>query len=793
MVFDPLDRAAQLQNNRIAPVPIEAPDDEELSLQQILTVLRRRALILGGVSLASMAGITAFVMTRPPQYAGSFRLLAEPVTAGSRLADSLTSDTLQTLKPLAGGGLEKGSVDYISQIEVLKSETLLDPIIKTIQKRYPETEYKSFMKKLKVTRPKDSKILEIAYDGRDPEEIKFVLQVLSEGFIKYSVEDRQSNLRRGLGFVTEQIRTQGNGVKTLELGMERFRRENSLIDPKTVTEALSNQLQAIATEQKTNRVKLAAAQTLYTNLRQQVGMQPGAAIDVATLSEAPIYQNMLAKLRDIDSKIAIESTRFQSDSPMIQVLQDQRRELMPLLNAEAGRVMNYSDAAGSADTAKYQGTVGREMTKQLVETANQVQVLQSQDRAIDQALGQLAQQTQQVAGVSREYGQIQRDLEIAIMSLNRLLTAKENLQLESARQISPWEMISTIDDRNIIPKSSRALLLLLGALASLVVGAAAALLAEQFDRVFHTIEELKETQLPCLGMIPFNTGLNPDALKYAGAMADHPAALELAASRGRKAKRDNVTFLEAFYTLDANIRLLNSDSPIRAITVTSTTPADGKSTVSSHLAWAAVTMGRKVLLIDTDLRRPQVHLWFGVPNLRGLSNAITSDVDIMSLIQQSPQDPNLYVLTAGPTPPAPGRLLASNKMRQFIDRLKLEFDLVICDAPPLMGFADPKLVASHTDGVLMVVGLGKTDRTHVMQSLDDLRNTVQAPVLGVVANGMKRYTSNYYSYYNRYYDNDGDDGDQDNKPLVLAATQPVASSRNNNQSKNNRSSKNSRN
>jgi hypothetical protein len=80
-----------------------------------------------------------------------------------------------------------------------------------------------------------------------------------------------------------------------------------------------------------------------------------------------------------------------------------------------------------------------------------------------------------------------------------------------------------------------------------------------------------------------------------------------------------------------------------------------------------------------------------------------------------------------------------------------------------------------------------------MQSLDDLRNTVQAPVLGVVANGMKRYTSNYYSYYNRYYDNDGDDGDQDNKPLVLAATQPVASSRNNNQSKNNRSSKNSRN
>jgi polysaccharide biosynthesis transport protein len=111
-----------------------------------------------------------------------------------------------------------------------------------------------------------------------------------------------------------------------------------------------------------------------------------------------------------------------------------------------------------------------------------------------------------------------------------------------------------------------------------------------------------------------------------------------------------MVFMESFYSLDANLRLLSADSPIKSITVTSTTPADGKSTISSHLAWAAVTMGRKVLLIDTDLRRPQAHLWFGVSNLRGLSNAITSDTDILDLIQESPQDANLHVLAAGPRP-----------------------------------------------------------------------------------------------------------------------------------------------
>jgi polysaccharide biosynthesis transport protein len=229
-------------------------------------------------------------------------------------------------------------------------------------------------------------------------------------------------------------------------------------------------------------------------------------------------------------------------------------------------------------------------------------------------------------------------------------------------------------------------------------------------------------------------------------------------AKEQRAKYSHTTFLESFYSLDANIRLLNSDNRVQALTITSTSPADGKSTVSCHLAWAAVTMGRKVLIVDTDMRRPQVHRWFGVQNLRGLSTAITSDIDVMDLVQESPQDSRLFILPAGPTVPAPGRLLSSNKMRQYIEQFKQHFDLIICDSPPLLGFADAKLVSAHTDGLLLVVGLGKTDRVNLTQVLDDLQTTAKAPTLGIIANGVKRHTINYDYQYRYYYNQENSNG-----------------------------------
>jgi capsular exopolysaccharide synthesis family protein len=134
----------------------------------------------------------------------------------------------------------------------------------------------------------------------------------------------------------------------------------------------------------------------------------------------------------------------------------------------------------------------------------------------------------------------------------------------------------------------------------------------------------------------------------------------------------------------------------------------------------------------------------------GLSNVISSEINVDDVIQRSPIEDNLFVLTAGTIPPDPTRLLCSKKMQNLVERFQATFDLVIFDTPPLLGLADAKLLAAHTDGIVMVVGLGKTDRSVLTEVLYGLKMS-RARVLGLVANGVKGYTTTSYDQYLKYY------------------------------------------
>ncbi|NEP83810.1 MAG: CpsD/CapB family tyrosine-protein kinase, partial [Okeania sp. SIO3B3] len=180
--------------------------------------------------------------------------------------------------------------------------------------------------------------------------------------------------------------------------------------------------------------------------------------------------------------------------------------------------------------------------------------------------------------------------------------------------------------------------------------------------------------------------------------------------------------------------------------ISSATPGDGKSTIAAHLARAAAAMGQRVLLIDGDLRCPQIHNMMGLSNQQGLSSIIADGVPIETAIQRSPVDENLFVLTSGPIPPDPTKILSSRQMHQLIQDAATTFDLVICDTAPLLGRADASLLSACTNGLMLVVGLGKTEREALNLALDDL-SMAGVPMLGIVGNGDRAD-----SYYQRYYD-----------------------------------------
>ena len=736
--------------------PTQPPDnkDDELNLRHLLTVFRRRAVVIVGVTIAMTSGIGFWSFNQQPKYESKFQLLVEPVTEEAKL---------EKLAQVPGFTDSPYSVlDYDTQIQVLRSPNLMTPILEEIEKRCQqlkkpcsEITYDSLItqNQLKVARLQETKILEVRYRDTDPKLVREVLHQVARGYLRYSLQERQMNLKKGIEFVDSQLPILRTRVDKLQADLQAFRQRNELLDPESQAQQLAMRVNTLEQQKVDTAVRLRESQSLYTALSSQLGLSPDRAIATASLSEAPRYQELLNELQKIEAEIAKQSARFTNDNPIIVKLREQQRNLLPMLQTESRRVLGVP-VEQSGVTNDSPSSIRTQLSQQLVDAANQIQVLQMRQRAIAQAEQLLSLEVRQMPVIARQYTDLERELKVATESLNRFLGVREGLQIEVAQKSLPWQIILKPDVPKfpVSPNTQRNIIL--GAIAGLLFGTIVALMVERLDNVFHSPDELKDrTKLPLLGVIPYCKQLKQ--MTPVATAAQQMPEQEDDIQPNRKNRRQPQwykasPFLEAFRSLHTNIRFLGSDTPIHSIVISSATPGDGKSTVSVHLAQAAAAMGQRVLLVDADLRLPQVHKILGLENQIGLSNVIATGFTVKQAIQRLPMWDHLYVLTAGQLPPDPTRLLSSKKMHHLMEQFHAVFDLVIYDTPPILGLADGQLLAANTDGVVIIAGLGKTDRAIVMQALDRLKIS-NATVLGVVANGVKGYTTRSYYHYQQYY------------------------------------------
>jgi succinoglycan biosynthesis transport protein ExoP len=717
------------------------PQEESLNLRQLFSIARRRWLLLTTVTLAVSALVGGRVLREQPRYQSQFRLLVEPI-AGDERFDQFS----QRLAGQLGVRL-----DYQTQIQVLRSPVMLEPLVEQIQQRYPDVNYGSLTSSLGINRLEEvTKILEVTYTGSEPEQIKFILDTLAAGFIEYSKREQRTSNQKGLDFVEGQLPELKQRVDRLQRIVQVFRQTNNLMDPELQGQKLSERLLGLRQDRQATQSDLSQAESLETTLQQQLGLGLNQAMTVAALSEAPRYQALLSELQKLETEIATESARFTSNSPAIRALSKQRDNLLPLLQGEAVEVLGASGVTKNAEAmAASPNPIRLQLTQDLIKATNQKQVLGVRDTALSEAEQQVQQKIQEMAVLTRQYNDLQQQLEVATESLNRFLLVKEDLQIEAAQQTLSWELISAPNKPQvpISPNVPRGLMI--GAVAGVLAGISAVLLAEKLDVRLHSTEEINESLgLPVLGLIPARKDIK-ERRSSARPTAALPSMRRYRAS----------PFLEAFRSLHANLSFLSPDRPLQVLTISSSMPLEGKSTNSYYLAQAAAAMGRKVLLVDADLRRPQIHAMADLPNVWGLSHAISMDIEVEDLIQRSPTEDNLYILTAGQIPPDPTRLLSSQKMHNLSVKLREAYDFIIFDTPPLFGLADAKFLSAHADGLVLVVRMGQTDRTLLKQVLDGLK-VAQVSVLGIIANGVNEYTSSSYSYYHRYFNTEDDERSQ---------------------------------
>ncbi|MEB3883234.1 polysaccharide biosynthesis tyrosine autokinase [Lyngbya sp. CCY1209] len=726
---------AETQTSRFKGLPY--PFDGEMNrsgragiLGKIWRLICRRALVVVGVTATATAGAYFWTVEQTPEYRGTFQLL---MTDGN------------------------GESDEASQLKVLQSPKLMADILETIQTRYPEVDYRYLFNRttgktphqpdrLSVAQLPGTQILEVGYRDAEPQKIQFILDAIAAAYLEYGKpEEKPSPQAEQLRLIDNQIAPLESRIASLKKEIVGLQQQYGFIDPEIATRQLGDRAAAVEGERLQTQAQLAGEQSRYAALQQQLGLDPEQAMMASALTQSPRYRSLLEKLLEVETEVAFESARFKEKSPQIQALLDQRNQLLPLLREEAERVLGRDLSSVDANILAHQDSLRMGLIEQLIASANQIQMLQVRDRVLERSAQQLEQYAATLPEAVRRHADLNRELQSATARLDDLSNRKAELQLTVQPQTTAaaWEAIAP----PTIPRNAAGELravspnlplnLLLGGSAGLALGLVAARGVDRLNNVFRDTDEVAEnTPIPLLGVIP----ASDDALML--------PALPQGADRGQPLPNLSTVpcgaFHEAFRSLSTNLSLLATDSPVKSCAISSACPADGKSTVAFNLALGTAAMGRRVLVVDADLRNPRLHSMLGVSNESGLSDAIARNLDVKTLIRPSHLDENLSVLTSGPIPVDPTRMLSSSRMREVMQELGEQFDLIIYDTAPLLGLADANLLASRTDGLMMVVGLGKTDRAAFDLAMRELE-MAGVPILGMVANGDRQERNYYYS------------------------------------------------
>ncbi|MCU0524761.1 MAG: polysaccharide biosynthesis tyrosine autokinase [Elainella sp. Prado103] len=735
---------------------IETAPNRGLNLRSLGRTIQRQVLLIAGIATLVAVAASYQAMKIRPAYRGNFQLLVEPVTNAARVTDPLTVSRTRD-------GIPSGDVfrlDYPTQIEILQSPGMLNSIAQEVQTQFPNFSLAQLQQGLSVARllpenapPTDAtRIIQVTYEGGDPALVQQVLKVTADRYLRYSLEERKTRFGQGIEFIDNQLPDAQQRVSSIQDQLQQLQQRYDLIDLDTQGGQLSERINEINTLQQETDRELQEQRTLYDNLYRQIGrLNPETAIAASALSEDPNYQTLQQSLVEVETEIATESVRFNPDSPVLRALEDRKQEILALLAKRVRQVTGQQVATETLDTAEnspslsFQNSVRIDLISQLVESGNQIRMLEVRSREIARARQGFNQRLQQFPSISRQFTDLNRELEIATETLNRLQTQRETLRVEAAQTEQPWELVSEPiiprdAEGNPIPEPTDASnLVIIGAGLGLLLGTLLAFLLERYRNVFYTVEDIQEgLKLPLIGVIPFSRGAKqslefPTAFGSMGEVED--------------SRLETASFREAFSDLYSNIRL--ATPPVRSLMVCSAEPGDGKTTVALYLAQTAAGTGQRVLLVDTNLRLPQIHTRLDLRNTRGLSDLLSNHLNPEELIQRSPLADNLFVLPAGSSLPGSARLLASDQMRSLTEKFQTLFDLVIYDTPHLFGLTDANFLTAQVDEVLMVVAASKTNRTAVDRVLNKLMS-LRIANISIIGNYLREHNSPNSAAYTRY-------------------------------------------
>jgi succinoglycan biosynthesis transport protein ExoP len=613
-----------------------------------------------------------------------------------------------------------------TQANLIKSDSVLRPVVEKFRLREISPSRTGVARAaelrnapvvlpgLDVTRPPNTYLLQVKYRSLDPRLASAVVNAIADSYIEHMYRIRTESLEKLGTYMTGQLTQLKAKMESSSQKLVDFERELNVINPDQKTSIQSASLLQLNTDYNTVKGERVRKEAAYNAIKS------GSLSAAWTSTQGESLRKLTESLDEARQKLAQAKLHYGEKHPEYVRAQAQVVELR-------SQIDETKSSIGERIAIEYQQALDREnmLHDQVAETRTEFDRLNA--RSFDyQTLKEEAESDKKL------YNELVRKIRESAIS-----ASFQDSSIRIADQARP-------PANPVFPRTTLNMLLALVLSCSLAMGAVIA-----NDLVDNTIRDPDEVsrslRVEIVGTLPAVTGLRGriTPLLPQGKPDELPHAVRTVPMSG---------YEEAVRTLRNSMLLTDFNCRLRSVLVTSASPSEGKSTVAAHLAAAHAEQRNKTLLIDADLRRPSVHRFFNLPNDKGLSSVLFGSMSWRDSVTEAATFAELHIISAGPASRRAADLIGRS-LPQIIQEASQEYDLIILDSPPLIGFPEPLQMAASVDGVLVVTRAGHTNRrgvSSVLSMLGRLRSNIVGVVLNEVTPDMSD-SYHYHDYYSRYY------------------------------------------
>jgi capsular exopolysaccharide synthesis family protein len=723
-------------------------EEEGFQLEEYWEVIKRRKNLLIYFSLSVVIGIMVWAFMQTPVFEARGTLMIE-------------KDQRNVLMFADAYALQTGArdEDLITQVKILKSRTLARDVIedmKLLEQGQPDNKpsfglgsllalfkkkqdtskevvmssaVSKFLGILKVEIIQDSRLVDVRYRSANAGLAADVVNTLFDKYIDFNLRMKTESTKLASDFLTTQIEDLRNTLSRKERELQEYGKRKELFylsgEETTVVEKFAD-LNKAFTEAQIYRINKEAV------YREMKGKSFENYPEVRTNQ---LVQNLKKEHSSVEVEYKRKAQIFKDSYPEMQRLKSQLASLQQRIDSETR-------------------DIGR---KALSEAEDEYQSAKKKEDSLAQLLGQQKQDVVATNTNAIYYNSLKIEVTNMRSLLDHLVKKEKESMLSSRLEGLQTSNIKIIDQAEVpispvFPKKKSIFIMAL--FLGIGGGLGLIFLLDWLDKTVKTPDQVEKLlKLPSLGFIPAVGSGNPHSY-YAYSYYSQYSDKRKKTKDEEKLKEIELSnyvapesiYAENYRNIRTSILLSTPDQPPRVMAVTSALPQEGKTATVINLAVSFTNLGKKVLVIDGDLRKPRIHSILRTKNTAGLSSLLVgrsaiSDVVLMTEIH------NLFIIPSGPVPPNPTELLNARVMENLLQEVKEHFDFVFIDSPPLVGIMDPVIIGHHADGVLLVTWGGKTHKRVIEKARDELKK-YNIRLLGVVLNkvNMKKSGYGYYAY-----------------------------------------------